>query len=154
MSQKYISINKTSALEADVLFVLKDLDKKHFPTPWDSSSWDKIFSEGADRLLLLDEREGLVPGFALFDINLVDSLAHLLKIVVNPENRGLKIGKNLLNEGIRVLKMRGIKTFFLEVEEDNMVARNLYERAGFKVIHKKKHFYSNGASALIMTLDA
>lgn len=154
MSQKYISIDKTSALEADVLFVLKDLDLKHFPTPWDSASWDQVFSEGADRFILIDVRDGIIPGFVLFDLNVVDSFAHLLKILVNPDNRGFKIGKNLLNEAIRVLKVRGIRTFFLEVEEENIVARNLYESVGFKVIHKKKHFYSNGGAAFIMTLGA
>lgn len=153
MSQKYISIDKTSALEADVLFVLKDLDLKYFPTPWDSASWDQVFSEGADRFILVDVHDGLIPGFILFDLNLVDSFAHLLKILVNPDNRGFKIGKNLLNEAIRVLKERGIRTFFLEVEEENIVARNLYESMGFKVIHKKKQFYSNGGTAIIMTLS-
>lgn len=154
MSQKYIEIDKTSALEADVLFVLKDLDLKYFPTPWDSSSWDQVFSNGAERFILIDERDGSLTGFILFDYNVVDSFAHLLKILVNPEKRGQKIGKDLLNEAISILKKRGIKTFFLEVEEENLVALNLYENIGFKVIHKKKHFYSNGGTAIIMTLCA
>lgn len=153
MSQKYIVIDIASALEADVLFVLKDLDLKHFPTPWDSASWDQVFSQGADRFILVDERDGVFPGFILFDFNVVDSFAHLLKILVNPEYRGLKIGKNLLNEAIRVLHERGIRSFFLEVEEENLVARNLYESMGFKVIHKKKQFYSNGSTAIIMSLN-
>lgn len=153
MTQKYIVIDKTSALEADVLFQLKNLDQKHFPTPWDSASWGKVFEEGSERFILIDECDGLIPGFILFEINVVDSFAHLLKILVNPENRGLKIGKNLLNEAIRVLNERGITQFFLEVEEENSVARNLYESVGFKVIHKKKQFYSNGGTAIIMSLN-
>ncbi len=152
MSQKYIVIDKTSALTADVLFVLKDLDSKYFPTPWDSFSWDHVLSNGADRFILIDERDASIPGFILFDLNVVDSFAHLLKILVNPENRGQRIGKDLLNEAVSVLKKRGIKTYFLEVEEENVVARNLYENTGFKVIHKKKHFYSNGGTAIIMKL--
>lgn len=153
MTQKYIVIDKTSALEADVLFQLKKLDLDHFPTPWDAASWDKVFDEGGPRFILIDEREGVIPGFILFELNVVDSFAHLLKILVNPESRGLKIGKNLLNEAIRVLNERGISHFFLEVEEENSVARSLYESMGFKVIHKKKHFYSNGGTAIIMSLD-
>lgn len=154
MSQKYIVIDETSALTADVLFVLKDLDSKYFPTPWDNSSWDHVLLSGPERFILIDERDGRVPGFILFELNLVDSFAHLLKILVNPESRGQKIGKGLLNEAISVLKKRGINTFFLEVEEENLVAQNLYENVGFKIIHKKKHFYSNGGTAIIMTLSA
>lgn len=153
MTQKYIIIDKTSALEADVLFQLKNLDQKHFPTPWDAASWEKVFEEGSERFILIEECDGLIPGFILFELNVVDSFAHLLKILVNPENRGLKIGKNLLNEAIRVLNERGITQFFLEVEEENSVARNLYESVGFKVIHKKKQFYSNGGTAIIMSLN-
>jgi ribosomal-protein-alanine N-acetyltransferase len=153
MSQKYIVIDKTSAHAADVLFVLKELDLKYFPTPWNNESWDNIFSEGTDRFILINKHYDMVLGFILFDVNVVDSFAHLLKILVNPQNRGQKIGKNLLNEGIRVLSERGVKTFFLEVEEENLVARNLYESVGLKVIHKKKQFYSNGGTAIIMTLS-
>ncbi len=153
MTQKYIIIDKTSALEADVLFQLKSLDQKYFPTPWGAASWEKVFEEGSERFILIDECDGLIPGFILFELNVVDSFAHLLKILVNPEKRGLKIGKNLLNEAIRVLNERGITQFFLEVEEENSVARNLYESVGFKVIHKKKQFYSNGGTAIIMSLN-
>lgn len=153
MSQKYIVIDKTSALEADVLFSLKDLDQKFFPMPWDDASWDKLFDSGADRFVLVDKREDQVVGFALFETNDVDSFAHLLKILVNPDNRGLKIGKDLLIEAMTILKKQGIKNYFLEVEEGNLVAFAIYEKMGFKVVHKKKHFYSNGGTAIIMTLS-
>ena len=153
MTQKYIVIDKTSALEADVLFSLKELDQKFFPTPWDDASWDQLFGSGADRFVLVDKREDQVVGFALFELNVVDSFAHLLKILVNPDNRGLKIGKDLLIEAMAILKKQGIKNYFLEVEEDNLVALAIYEKMGFKVVHKKKHFYSNGGTAIIMTLS-
>jgi len=153
MTQKYIVIDKTSALEADVLFQLQDLDLKHFPTPWDVASWEKVFEEGSECFILVNECGGSIAGFILFELNVVDSFGHLLKILVNPESRGLKIGKNLLNKAIRVLNERGITQFFLEVEEENSVARNLYESMGFKVIHKKKQFYSNGGTAIIMSLN-
>ena len=153
MIQKYIVINKTSALLADVLFQLKDLDLKYFPKPWGPESWENIFEESCERFILVDKRDDRVLGFILFELNVVDSFAHLIKILVNPESRGAKIGKNLLNEAMKLLKERGISHFFLEVEEENNVARNLYESVGFKMIHKKKHFYSNGGSAIIMSLD-
>ena len=154
MSQKYIVINKTSASIADVLFELKELDALYFPTPWDCKSWDSLFSEGFDRLLIVDKCDEAIRGFILFEVNVVDSFAHLLKVLVTPENRGLKIAKNLLNEAIRCLRNRVIETFFLEVEENNLVALGLYESMGFRIIHKKKHFYSNGQTAIIMTLTA
>lgn len=152
MTKKYIALDSTSAVSAEMLSSLKDLDQSFFPTPWSSESWDKVFYSLSERFILVSEGDGTVMGFALFDINVADSFAHLLKILINPNVRGMGLGRDLLNEAIEILKAREIKTFFLEVEEFNNPAINLYEQAGFKIIHTKKQFYSNGATALIMTL--
>lgn len=154
MTQKYFVFNHASASFADVLFQLKNLDLKYFPWPWDFASWDKVFNDGSERVIIVDQYLGEVRGFILFEFNCEDSFAHLLKILINPKSRGLKVGKHLLNEGIRILQERGVAHFFLEVEELNTVARNLYESVGFKSIHKKKQFYTNGSTAIIMTLDS
>lgn len=153
MAIKYILIESDSALTADSLSFLKQLDQDHFPTPWGDESWNKIFQSVGQKFIMISESEGEKTGFALFDKSVADSFAHLLKIVINPTVRGQGQGKALLNEAIRVLKEQGTKSFFLEVEEDNNSAINLYQQAGFKIIHHKKQFYSNGASALIMTLS-
>ena len=153
MTQKYILIESASAMPAETLSYIKDLDQDHFPTPWGSETWDKIFNSVEQRFILVAEADGIVMGFALIDTNAADSFAHLLKIVVGPNVRGMGFGKNLLSESVRILKERDIKTFFLEVEEHNSVALNLYEQMGFKIIHQKKQYYSSGATALIMTLS-
>ena len=154
MTKKFISIDNASALTPEALSSLKDLDQSFFPTPWSSESWDKVFYTLGEKYILISEGDGSVMGFTLFDINGADSFAHLLKILVNPNVRGLGIGKALLNKALDELKLRGIKDFFLEVEEHNNPAINLYESVGFKIIHQKKQFYSNGATALIMTMSA
>lgn len=153
MISEYIILTKVSDLSTDTLAQLKDLDLKYFPTPWSAAAWGNLFDEKSESFILVEKYLGEVRGFIFFHISIVDSFAHLLKILVNPKNRGLKIGKNLLNKGIESLKERGIVHFFLEVEEENIVARNLYESVGLRVIHRKKQFYSNGASAIIMGLD-
>nr|BDT28646.1 GNAT family N-acetyltransferase [Bacteriovorax sp. HI3] len=145
---KFSIIDKASALTPEALSFLKDYDQRFFPTPWDEKSWEQVFDSASERFILLAD-----DGFVLFDINGADSFAHLLKILVNPDKRGAGLGKALLSEAIEILKSRGMKTFFLEVEENNDSAIGLYQTAGFKIIHKKKHFYSNGATAFIMTLS-
>ena len=145
---KLTIIDKASDLKPEALSFLKDLDQRFFPTPWDAKSWDQVFDSSSDRFILLGNE-----GFILLDTSDADSFAHLLKILVNPEKRSAGLGKALLGEALEILKGRGIKTLFLEVEESNFSAIGLYEKFGFKVIHKKKHFYSNGATALIMTLS-
>lgn len=153
MTQKYTSIEKAEDLSSSAFLALIDLDTDHFPTPWSQESWNKVFYSLSQRYILMAEGDDSVLGFTLFDVSTADSFAHLLKIVVNPTVRSMGIGKKLLSESIGVLSSRGIKSFFLEVEEFNMVAINLYESLGFKIIHQKKQFYSSGANALIMTLS-
>ncbi|MBC7430371.1 MAG: ribosomal protein S18-alanine N-acetyltransferase [Bacteriovorax sp.] len=153
MTQKYKVILRAEDLNASALFILFEMDRDHFPTPWSKEAWYKVFFSVGQRLLLIAEEDDVILGFALFDITSADSFAHLLKIVVGPNVRGVGIGKNLLSASIMVLKERNIKSFFLEVEEHNSHAINLYESLGFKIIHQKKQFYSSGTTALIMTLN-
>lgn len=148
MPSHFTLIDKASELTPEALLFLKTIDQAYFPTPWNDDSWSNLFLEGAERFVVMGDQ-----GFALFDISVADSFAHLLKIVVNPEVRGQGLGRELLKESLNQLKKRSIHSFFLEVEEENLAAIKLYEGAGFQVVHKKKHFYSNGATALIMTLD-
>jgi len=153
MILKFKPIKSADDLSSSALSSLVNLDTDHFPTPWSQESWDKLFYSFNQRFVLLAQNEEQILGFTLFDTSVADSFAHLLKIVVSPNVRGLGIGKKLLSESLDVLNTDGIKSIFLEVEEFNTVAINLYESLGFKIIHHKKQFYSSGANALIMTLS-
>lgn len=153
MTLKCTSVKRVSELKTETLFRLKNLDENYFPQPWDAASWDCVFSTGALRLIVTIEEKDEFLGFALFEYSPADSFSHLLKILIDPQKRQKGLGQNLLDYSIKELKDLEIMTVFLEVEEENMKAIRLYEKNQFKVIHKKKHFYSNGATALIMTLE-
>jgi ribosomal-protein-alanine N-acetyltransferase len=154
MPVKLIKIQSRLGLSAQVFSALKALDQNFFPTPWTEESWSALFSEEGRHFLAVASGEQGVIGFSLFNTSNADSFAHLLKIIVDPEDRHKGIGKEVLSFSIKELKKLGINNFFLEVEEKNHAAIALYKHFGFKVIHHKKHFYSNGETALIMTLGA
>ena len=52
---------------------------------------------------------------------------------------------------------RGVRTIFLEVEENNQAARRLYDRTGFAVIGRRERYYRepNGEqlNAVLMRRD-
>ena len=89
-------------------------------------------------------------------------------LTVRPECRGQTIGETLLR---KLLGLYGLlppyemeearsksssaavaSSCFLEVKEGNVAAASLYEKVGFKVVGKRKNFFPDGSSALLMEL--
>ncbi len=150
MTTTFDYIEGHEAYKSDMAFVLYELDRDFFPTPWSLDSWKNLFHEH-DRLLVTIKNDDEVIGFCLFDKMPEDSFAHLLKIVIHPKFRNQGLSKRLLSASLSHLEMNGITQFFLEVEESNLPAQKLYLTLGFKNIHRKKDFYGENRAALIMT---
>ena len=75
--------------------------------------------------------------------------AEILSIAVAESHRGRGLSNNLLLTHLGHLAGRGIRTVFLEVEENNQPARRLYERAGFGVVGRRERYYrQSGGEAL------
>jgi [ribosomal protein S18]-alanine N-acetyltransferase len=83
--------------------------------------------------------------------------AEILSIAVDAGHRGRGLSRNLLLTHLGHLAGRGVRTVFLEVEENNQPARRLYERAGFGVAGRRERYYkeANGEqlNALLMRRD-
>jgi ribosomal-protein-alanine N-acetyltransferase len=67
--------------------------------------------------------------------------AEILSIAVAPNHRGRGLSHNLLLTHLGHLAGRGVRTVFLEVEENNQAARRLYDRAGFAVMGRRERYY-------------
>ena len=153
MTQKILIFERASGCSSEALLILANFDEHHFPNPWNKDSWSKLFLTSSERLLLVSYENDDVTGLILFDYSVADSFAHLLKIVTDPRKRKMRIGTTLMTEALVNLKNKKITEIYLEVAEENLSAIRLYERFNFKVLHLKKHFYSNGANALIMNTN-
>lgn len=79
--------------------------------------------------------------------------AEILNLFVIDEYRGLKLGKRLVDEVIKVCNKEEIKILTLEVRISNKVAIKMYEGIGFKVGTIRKNYYDNMEDALLMILD-
>jgi len=62
-------------------------------------------------------------------------------IVVNPEYRGLGIGRKLLERGIQWTRENGFPGVMLETQDDNVPACMLYESCGFVLSGFDKNVY-------------
>jgi ribosomal-protein-alanine N-acetyltransferase len=83
--------------------------------------------------------------------------AEILSIAVAESHRGRGLSGNLLMTHLGHLAGRGVRTVFLEVEENNRPARRLYEHAGFTVVGRRERYYQQGGgeplNALLMRRD-
>jgi N6-L-threonylcarbamoyladenine synthase len=80
--------------------------------------------------------------------------ADIQTIAVKEQNRGLGIGRSLMNSLTQKAKEQNAKEILLEVRADNSVAQKLYEVFGFKQIGTRKNYYQpDGVDAFIMKTD-
>jgi ribosomal-protein-alanine N-acetyltransferase len=83
--------------------------------------------------------------------------AEILSIGIDPTHRGRGLSRDLLLTHLGHLAGRGIRTIFLEVEENNQPARRLYEWAGFSVVGRRERYYQEPGgqqlNALLMRRD-
>ncbi len=94
-------------------------------------------------------------GFAVSRIGADE--AEILSIALDPAQRGRGLSRTLLMTHLGHLAGRGVRTIFLEVEENNQPARRLYDGSGFKVVGRRERYYKqpNGEqlNALLMRRD-
>lgn len=133
---------------------LARLHAASFHRGWGDGEFDQMLRE--QNTLIHRLRQGRsVIGFAAS--RLAADEAEILSIAVSPEQRGRGLSRELFMIHLGHLAGRGIRTVFLEVEENNMPARRLYDRTGFAVVGQRPRYYkdADGAelNALIMRRD-
>ncbi|MGJ4993015.1 ribosomal protein S18-alanine N-acetyltransferase [Bradyrhizobium sp. HKCCYLR20261] len=83
--------------------------------------------------------------------------AEILSVALDPNQRGRGLSRDLLLTHLGHLAGRGVRTVFLEVEENNQPARRLYERAGFSTVGRRERYYlqpgGEQLNALLMRRD-
>lgn len=125
-----------------------------FHRGWGESEFDSMLTER--NTLVHRLRMGRkVVGFAVS--RMAADEAEILSIAVAESHRGRGLSHTLLLTHLGHLAGRGVRTVFLEVEENNQPARRLYERAGFTVVGRRERYYRQGGgeplNALLMRRD-
>ncbi len=94
--------------------------------------------EGSFARLAMDE-EGLACGFSLSRAVLDE--AELLLVAVIGRVRGQGFGRALLDQALLDSRRKGCGLMFLEVRENNQLARSLYHAAGFFDVGRRMNYY-------------
>ena len=79
---------------------------------------------------------------------------HITSVGVRKTHRGQGIGELLIIGAVEASKLLNCRTVTLEVRVSNEVAQNLYKKYGFKIVGRRKRYYSdNQEDAYLMTTD-
>jgi ribosomal-protein-alanine N-acetyltransferase len=132
---------------------LAQLHGTSFHRGWGESEFEQMLAERNTLLHRLRQGRKTI-GFAVS--RMAADEAEILSIAVDASHRGRGLSRNLLLTHLGHLAGRGVRTVFLEVEENNQPARRLYDRAGFAVSGRRERYYRQDGeqlNALIMRRD-
>lgn len=125
---------------------IKNILNSDFDDFWNSDILkNELMAE--NRSYIVAKQNGEIVGFAGVMQN--SSEIEMMNIVVKKNCRGKGIGKLLLQKIIENAKNDGAQEIFLEVNENNKIARQLYQYAGFTEVGKRKNYYRQ-ESAILM----
>lgn len=109
--------------------------------PFAAVWWQKaLTTAGASSWIM--SWQGQPVAYCLFS-EMLDE-AELLRIAVDPQQRGKGLAAALLHKAQGALVERGITRFFLEVRASNCAAQALYHRCGWQPCGRRKNYYPLG----------
>ena len=128
--------------------------KQNLQTDFDNFWNFEIFKEelvNNNSIYLVLKYENEIVAFG--GIKIILDEADIMNIVTKKDKRNLGFAGLLLNELINLGKKKNCKTITLEVNENNLPAIKLYKNFNFKEVGKRKNYYKNGDTAILMTLE-
>ena len=73
--------------------------------------------------------------------------ASVIELCVRKTARRQRIGRHLLEQGLRIAIKKGASSVLLEVEVTNKIAYQLYRSSGFELVGKRSNYYRRRAKA-------
>ena len=139
-------------LVAEDLEAVLEIEKLSFSAPWSRESYQKEISENnlAYYLGCFLQKDGNEKLAAFAGFWLILDEGHIANVAVHPLFRGQGLGEILMRSLMALCLSAGGHWMTLEVRVSNEVARNLYNKLGFRTLGHRKGYYENGEDAVIM----
>jgi ribosomal-protein-alanine N-acetyltransferase len=142
---------RIAPLDLPDLAVVAEIERLSFPTPWSLSSFRYELVENPYATLFGAWREG-GPAVAFACVWVIDQELKINNIAVHPLWRGRGLGGRLVEFVMAFGREQGCTEATLEVRPSNGPALRLYGRLGFRVVGRRRGYYSDThEDALIMS---
>ena len=139
-SNKFYKLNKAWIEES---WVLEDSDKKDLLNP------DKIVENGGQVFFALEDK------IALGTVAMIKSSNdrfELAKMTVQEDFRGKGIANMLMDKCLKFAKQNNAREIFLISNDSLIIARNLYDKYGFKEVVLDSQKYKRGNVKMILQI--
>jgi ribosomal protein S18 acetylase RimI-like enzyme len=133
---------------------LKDLDAlerietRSFETDRLSRRSFRYLLTKANAATLVDEKSGVVRGYAMLLFNTGTSLARLYSYAVDPDYRNKGIGGRLVQAAEELAQENECVTLRLEVRKDNAASINLFKKCGYRYLEMVPDYYDDHMEAV------
>ncbi|MCH5146470.1 MAG: ribosomal protein S18-alanine N-acetyltransferase [Clostridiales bacterium] len=135
---------------ADILRIA-ELEKECFPDePWSFQMLVSSFESDTFHGVLAEDG-GEIIGYG--GITVSCDTADIANVAVTEAFRHSGVGSSILSELLSVAKSQGAQKVFLEVRVSNATAMSLYLKNGFKGVHARTRYYSNGEDCIVMAKE-
>jgi ribosomal protein S18 acetylase RimI-like enzyme len=139
-SNKFYKLNKAWIEES---WLLEDSDKKDLLNP------DKIVENGGQVFFALEDK------IAIGTVAMIKSSNdrfELAKMTVQEDFRGKGIANILMDECLKFAKQNNAREIFLISNDSLIIARNLYDKYGFKEVVLDSQKYERGNVKMILQI--
>jgi ribosomal-protein-alanine N-acetyltransferase len=136
--------------EADAMHaaVLAALHAESIEPPWSTGTFATLLGQPGVAGWIALERDGPV---GLLLARAAADEAEILTLAVLPRRRRQGIARMLMARLVTWAAAVKVARLFLEVAEDNVAARSLYERSGFVLVGRRNDYYAPGNDALLLS---
>lgn len=130
-----------------------DIHRKCFDDPWTEDNFRALLSDATVF--------GTISGGDAIEccllVRAAAGEAEVLTLATIPQARRKGLASLLLEAAIREVAAGGVRSFFLEVAENNRPALALYAKSGFRAVGKRPNYYvlkqGGAVNALILRKD-
>lgn len=127
---------------------IKDILQTDFDNFWSFEIFkEEIVNNTSSYLVLKYDDEIVCYG----GIKIILDEANIMNIVTKKDKRNQGFARFILNELINISEEENCTSITLEVRENNLPAIHLYELFDFKEVGRRKNYYKNGDTAILMT---
>lgn len=128
---------------------IKDILQTDFDDFWNFEIFKEELANNNSTYLVLRYDNQIV---CFGGIKIILDESNVMDIVTKKDKRLQGFAKLLLNELINISKEKKCTSITLEVRENNIPAISLYKSFDFKEVGRRKKYYKNGDTAILMTL--